>query len=134
TLNGGAVANPAAVDLPGIYQLIAVNTDGCSDTALVDVSDDPYFFAEDTTIVSCPDSDVNLTTVFNTTGLTTAFEYGGAPVANPAAVNAAGVYSLIVTTPQGCLDTVAITLTHNTVAAGVTVNNANCGEDGQIII
>ena len=35
TLGGNAVANPAAVSAAGVYQLIATNSFGCADTALV---------------------------------------------------------------------------------------------------
>jgi len=35
TIGGNAVANPAAISPAGTYQLIATNTAGCSDTALV---------------------------------------------------------------------------------------------------
>jgi hypothetical protein len=37
TLAGNAVANPAAVSVAGIYQLIATNSFGCADTALVTI-------------------------------------------------------------------------------------------------
>ncbi len=41
TLNTIAVANPSAVTAAGSYQLIATNGSGCSDTALVVITDDP---------------------------------------------------------------------------------------------
>jgi serine protease AprX len=37
TLAGNAVANPAAVSAAGVYQLIATNSFGCADTALVTI-------------------------------------------------------------------------------------------------
>ncbi len=40
TFNATAVANPAAVTVPGTYQLIATATGGCADTALVTVTND----------------------------------------------------------------------------------------------
>ena len=39
-LNGVTVSNPAAVFTAGVYQLIATNTSGCADTALVTVVND----------------------------------------------------------------------------------------------
>lgn len=41
TLNNIAVANPAAVTAAGSYQLVATNGSGCTDTALVVITDDP---------------------------------------------------------------------------------------------
>ncbi len=41
TLGGNAVANPAAVSAAGVYQLIATNSSGCTDTAAVTVTNDP---------------------------------------------------------------------------------------------
>jgi len=38
TIGGNAVANPAAVSAAGVYQLIATNSFGCADTALVTIT------------------------------------------------------------------------------------------------
>jgi hypothetical protein len=40
TINGIPVTTPSAVATPGTYQLIAINTSGCSDTALISLSND----------------------------------------------------------------------------------------------
>ena len=40
TISGAPVAIPSAIVAPGTYQLIVVNTSGCSDTALVALSND----------------------------------------------------------------------------------------------
>jgi len=45
TLNGNAVANPSSVTAAGIYQLIATNGAGCTDTALVTIVNDPVVCA-----------------------------------------------------------------------------------------
>lgn len=134
TFNTTAVANPAAVTDAGIYQLIATNTDGCSDTALVTVSFAPQQFASDTTIAVCSGTDANLTTVFNTTGYSTVYEYGNTAVPDPTAVNVAGDYNLIVTSAGGCVDTVMITVNFNTVTATAVGANATCAEDGSITV
>ncbi|MEO6253383.1 MAG: S8 family serine peptidase [Ferruginibacter sp.] len=114
TLAGNAVATPAAVSAPGIYQLIATNTSGCADTASVTVTINgrPNLGA-DFVITKCTDSIVNLTTIFTTTGLTTAWTLGGNAVANPSAVTAAGAYQLIATNNFTCSDTALVTITNN---------------------
>ncbi|MEP7237849.1 MAG: S8 family serine peptidase [Ferruginibacter sp.] len=114
TLGGNAVANPAAVAVAGVYQLIAVNAGTCSDTALVNVTinANPNLGA-DKVFTKCTDSTKNLTTVFTTTGLTTAWTLGGNAVANPVAVITAGTYQLIATNSFGCADTALVTITNN---------------------
>lgn len=111
TLSGNAVANPAAVNTPGTYVLTGVNNSGCSDTASVSVN----FIAKpnlgaDKTAGKCPDSSFNLTTQFTTAGLTTNWTIGGAAVATPSAVTAAGIYQLVVINSSGCSDTAFLTL------------------------
>ena len=92
-------------------QLIATNTNGCSDTATVNVSFNPKpNLGNDQTITKCTDSIINLTTLFTTTGLTTDWTIGGTVVSNPSAVTAAGVYRLIATNSFGCADTALVTI------------------------
>jgi hypothetical protein len=114
TLGGNTVANPAAVSVTGLYQLIAANNSACSDTATVNVtiSARPNLGA-DLAVAKCTDSTKNLTTLFNTAGLTTAWTLAGNAVANPAAVSAAGVYQLIATNSFTCTDTATVTITNN---------------------
>jgi serine protease AprX len=114
TLGGNTVATPAAVTAAGNYQLIATNTSGCADTALVTAS----FFVKpdlgtDKTVSKCSDSSTNITTLFSTTGLTAQWTYNNAVVANPAAVTAAGNYRLEVTNTSGCKDTAMVTVTND---------------------
>ena len=114
TLAGNAVATPAAVTVAGLYQLIAINNSGCADTATVSVSFNPYpALGADQAITKCTDSAKNLTTLFTTTGLTTAWTIGGTAVANPSAVIAAGTYQLIATNNSNCADTALVTITNN---------------------
>ncbi len=114
TLAGNAVPNPAAVTIAGLYQLIAVNTSGCADTATVSVTINASpALGADQAFTKCTDSTKNLTTIFNTSGLTTAWTIGGNAVANPAAVTAAGIYQLIATNSFGCADTALVTITNN---------------------
>ena len=114
TLGGNTVANPAAVSIAGLYQLIAANNSGCADTATVNITVNarPNLGA-DQAITKCTDSTRNLTTLFNTAGLTTNWTLGGNAVANPAAVSVAGVYQLIAANSFGCADTALVTITNS---------------------
>ena len=114
TLGGNTVANPAAVSVAGLYQLIAANNSGCADTATVNITVNarPNLGA-DQAITKCNDSTRNLTTLFNTSGLTTNWTLGGNAVANPAAASVAGVYQLIATNSFGCAVTALVTITNN---------------------
>ncbi len=114
TLGGNAVANPAAVSNAGLYQLIATNNNGCADTATVNVTINARpALGADLAVEKCTDSTKNLTTLFVTAGLTTAWTIGGNAVANPSAASVAGVYQLIATNSFGCADTALVTLTNN---------------------
>jgi hypothetical protein len=114
TLNGNNVANPAAVSVTGLYQLIAINNSACADTANVNVTVNAKpALGADQAIFKCTDSTKNLTTLYATAGLTTNWTLGGNAVANPAAVSASGVYQLIATNSFGCADTALVTITNN---------------------
>ncbi|MEP7106940.1 MAG: gliding motility-associated C-terminal domain-containing protein, partial [Ferruginibacter sp.] len=114
TINGNAVSDPTAVNVAGIYQLIATNNFSCADTAILTLTVSPKpVIGNDTTINICQGDAADLTTVFNTTGVTTNWTINGNAVSNPAAVQASGVYSLIVTSPAGCKDTILVTITFN---------------------
>lgn len=122
TLGGNSVATPTAVVTAGNYQLIATNNSGCADTALVIAS----FLLKpnlgtDKAVSKCTDSTTNLTVLFNTTGLTSAWTVSGAQVTNPAAVVTPGTYQLIVTATGGCADTALATVTNNTALCPVVV-------------
>ena len=128
TLGGNTVTTPAAVSAAGNYQLIAINTSGCADTAIVSASFliKPGIGA-DKAISKCADSTVNLTTQFAITGLTAAWTLNSAPVANPAAVTAAGVYQLLVTNPSGCTDTALVTVNNDVALCPVLQEKISIG-------
>ncbi len=115
-------ANPSVVYKPGVYQLIVTSINGCKDTALVTVNENAKpNIGIDKSVNKCQGDSINLTTLFNTTGLTTVWN-----TINPSAVYNAGIYRLIVTNTNGCRDT-----------ALVTVNNyskPDLGADSTIII
>jgi len=114
TLNGATVSNPAAVTTGGLYQLIVSNTSGCSDTALFDLSVSPRpNLGADKSIGICLGTSVDLTSAFNTTGLTGNWTTAGVSVANPAAVSTAGIYRLIVLNSLGFADTALLTISIN---------------------
>ena len=110
TLSGVNVSTPSAVVVSGTYQLIGINTSGCADTALATAN----FLSKpnlgvDKSVSKCSDSSFNLTTLFTTTGLTTAWTLNGTAVSNPLAA-ATGIYQLIATNGTGCSDTALLTL------------------------
>ena len=112
TLNGTAVANPSGVSIAGVYQLIAVNGDGCSDTALVTLTVSPKpDLGADKSIAICAGNAVDLTAQYITTGLTSSWTNNGTAVNKPGTVNAAGIYQLIATSSAGCKDTATVTIT-----------------------
>ncbi len=111
TLGGTTVANPTVVTISGIYQLIATNNSGCSDTALVNLNFlQKLDLGADKLITKCTDSIVNLTTLFITSGLTATWSIGGLPVATPASVTLDAVYRLIANNNSGCADTAFVTI------------------------
>lgn len=114
TLAGAPVSNPTAVTAAGVYQLVATNATNCSDTALVTISFGQLpSIGDDETISICEGQPVDLTAVYNTTGLTTSWTLNGDAVANPAAVTASGTYQVIASSPSGCADTALVTVTFN---------------------
>ena len=59
----------------------------------------------------CFAESLNLTALYNTTGLTSSWTMEQQPVATPNMVSAAGIYQLVVKSNQGCPDTSMVTLT-----------------------
>lgn len=114
TINGANVANPLAVNMPGIYQLIATNASGCADTATLTLTINAKpNLGNDLLFTKCTDSTFNLLTLFNTTNLITNWTIGGITVTNPAAVLSEGVYRLIAENNFGCADTALVTISND---------------------
>jgi len=114
TIGSTTVANPAAVSAAGVYQLIATNTVGCSDSALFTLSYSPKpVLGNDTAINICQGNAYNLNDAYITTNLTAEWTIGGVLVADPAAAGTGGVYQLVVINNSGCTDTALLTLTVN---------------------
>jgi len=106
TIAGTAVANPAAVFNSGTYTLTAISPAGCSDTAnlVLNITPTPDM-GVDLSYDLCAYQSLDITSLFNTTGLITTWSCNGVPVTNPGSIQAAGTYTLIAATPDGCADT-----------------------------
>ena len=114
TLNNATVPNPATVDAAGLYTLVATNSSGCSDTALVNVTPAAApALGPDAAQATCEGNTVDLTSSFNTTGLSTTWTLSGATVADPASVGTTGVYTLVATNAAACSDTAQVDVTIN---------------------
>lgn len=90
----GGVAN-------GSYNVVATNTQGCKDTAVVTINSNPApNLGADTTVYhTCPDQTTNLQPLYTTTGLTAIWSTGNTSAAPP------GNYRLVVTNSFNCTDT-----------------------------
>ncbi len=114
TIGSSQVADPTIITISGVYQLIATNTSGCTDTALLtlNVNSKPAI-GNDTTINICPGSGFDLTTLYNTPGLTPSWTLNSNTVNNPAAITGNGIYRLIVVNASNCSDTALVTISYN---------------------
>jgi len=113
-LNNVTVNNPSAINVGGIYRLIAGNASNCSDTADVTVTiNSKPALGNDTTVSICQGRSFNLTGVYNTTGLTTNWTLNNTSVTNPSVVSTPGIYQVIVSNNTGCADTAGVSLSFN---------------------
>ena len=129
TIGGVVVSNPAAIIVSGIYQLVATNPSGCSDTALcVATIFAKPFVGRDTSINICPGSSFNLTAQYPVTGVTISWTKADVAVANPSAIIQPGVYQLIGINSNNCSDTALFTLTVDPNPTVVITNPANLCE------
>ena len=111
TFNGSAIpsATAASASQSGTYTVVATNAGGCSDTAevVLDLSGGATL-GPDQNVQLCQGNTTDLTTLFATGGLTTAWTLGGAPVADPTAVGVPGQYMLVATSLNLCSDTALV--------------------------
>lgn len=106
---GNAFDTPEAATDPGTYTLVVVNAAGCSDTALVTMNvQDQVLLGADQTLAFCDNTTADLTELFDTDGLTTAWTRLGAVVADPSAIQAGGTYTLIASAGSSCNDTALV--------------------------
>lgn len=131
--------NPTGVTAPhtpGQYTYTvtasAPNGTTCSDTTIVTVVASPVL-AADTSIMRCAGAPFDLTPLYNTTGLTSTWNFGGTAVADPAAVTLSGIYQLIVANSTGCTDTAYATVLLDTVSTDLTAAQVVCTQAADII-
>lgn len=128
--------NPSNVVVPTqpgnyVYFVSATGTGNliCSDTIQIHVLAAPNLGA-DTSRKVCEGTTVSLTTLYNTTGLTSGWTLNGQPVTNPAAVGVSGNYMLITANSAGCKDTAYAWVLIDTVRSVVTTTNLTCTTKG----
>ena len=85
----------------GVYNVIGTNTNGCTDTLLITLNNNPKpNLGLSTTVYHiCPGETSNLVPLYNTTGLTPVWNTVNTSSAPP------GTYRLVVTNTFGCTDT-----------------------------
>ncbi len=88
---------------------IAADTSFYLDSVSLNFTPKPNFGA-DKAVSRCSDNNLNLTTLYNTTGLTTTWTLNGLSVANPLSVNIPGTYQLTGFNNSGCSDTALVIL------------------------
>jgi gliding motility-associated-like protein len=111
SLDGTSIstATAATASVSGTYQLIVSDASGCGDTALVtlNLSAGPVL-GTDQEVNICDGSSVDLTALYNTSGMSTSWSVGGLPIPPPTAATEPDVYTLLATGPSGCTATVEI--------------------------
>ena len=91
---------------------IAADTSFYLDSTTIQFTPKPNL-GNDKSAAVCNNSSVNLTTQFNTSGLTVNWTLNGNTVANPTAVSVAGLYRIIAYNNSGCADTATVGVTIN---------------------
>ena len=95
-----SLSRPDSVEA-GTYQIIGTNSQGCKDTVMLtlNANPSPNLGADTTVYQSCVGETSDLNPLYNTTGLTAAWNTGNPAVVSP------GIYRLIVSNGFGCTDT-----------------------------
>lgn len=110
-LGGIPLVDPSAVSAPGVYELFALSTTSCTDTAFVTVNQlGSPALGPDHSITECAGAVVDLTGSFDTSGMTASWFLMGASIPDPTAIGTDGTYTLIATNAAGCSDTAAVVL------------------------
>ncbi len=114
TLNGATVANPSAVDVGGNYVLSATNNAGCASSATAVVTLDPApALGADQSVGVCEGNSFDLTSLYNTAGLTSTWSNQGMAVPDATTISTAGTYGLQVSNNFGCTDEAVVTFAVN---------------------
>ena len=111
TKNSVVVVNPTSVSIAGTYRVVVTTTQGCADTAFVNLIVHPKpMLGNDKNIDICQGNTINLTTIFVTNSNINNWTNAGQVVANPISVSIAGNYQLISSNNFGCTDTALVTV------------------------
>lgn len=111
--NGIPISDSAASSAtqPGNYQLIATNSYGCKDTVNYNlIVDNNYNLGLDSNLTRCPNQSINITGLYNNSGVTFNWYFNNQVFNHPESVSQSGVYSLIATNNFGCRDTAKVTV------------------------
>ncbi|MEN9640717.1 MAG: hypothetical protein RLZZ262_2586, partial [Bacteroidota bacterium] len=109
--NGNALPSPPFAYSMGIYELNVTDTNGCSDTVLVSIYQAPAsHLGNDTTIYTCTNSTVNLTSQIIANGNNISWLYNGSSITSPTNTNIPGDYTVIASDIYGCIDSSEIIL------------------------
>jgi gliding motility-associated-like protein len=124
----GAITAPIpSTIVPGTTHYYVSQTNGTCESPrsiiTVTVNGKPAL-GPDKNLKICFGSSANLSTLYNTGGLTGTWTYNQSPVTNPSNVMLAGPYQLLVTNISGCSDTALVNLTIQPPVI------ANAGNDG----
>ncbi|MFT3981552.1 MAG: gliding motility-associated C-terminal domain-containing protein [Ferruginibacter sp.] len=129
TLGGAAVQNPAAVNVSGIYRLIAANITGCNDTAFVNLTVDTVRLETSVAQIIC--TRTGRITVSPTTGIA---PYQYSISTNPGVFQTSnefiapeGTYTVTVKDSLGCTASRQVTVT---IIPEITVN---AGQDVSVV-
>ncbi|MBZ0204715.1 MAG: gliding motility-associated C-terminal domain-containing protein [Flavobacteriales bacterium] len=114
TKNGAPVPDPTSATTNGLYTLTTTSPAGCTATASVTLTFIPApVLGPDQAISICDGSLLDLTSLYNTGGLTGVWTQNGASVTYPTGVGLAGMYQVVVSNGSDCTDTALVTLTVN---------------------
>ncbi len=111
TFGGLPIAEPTALTEAGSYLLVATNSDGCADSAVVELEVvAPPTIGPDQALERCVGDIVDLTALYPTGSAQATWTLNGLPVPTPTAVSTAGNYQIIMTNGSGCSSTAMVTI------------------------
>jgi hypothetical protein len=110
-LGSTPIFNYNSISTSGAYTVIATNSNGCTDDAIINLSVLPVpAIGNDQSINLCNNLSLDLTALFSTAGYNVNWTMNGNAISYPVNVNAAGNYSVIASASSGCADTANVTL------------------------
>ncbi len=114
TFAGAIIDDPYGASEAGAYTLTSTNASGCSASAAVTLTLEtaPQLGADQDASV-CAGTPFDLTSLYDTAGLSAVWTRSGTIVADPAAVTLTGQYVLEVANAAGCTDEAVVSFTAN---------------------